>query len=150
MSIFSDTNLLNPKFSRACRRLHQFLIDAHETGRTKTRFEIFETYRTPMRQADVLKKGSSTAGAFQSAHQFGLACDFVPYLSSEEAVELSARLNDGTKVKPGWNWHASHDYRFLATAAQQFGLSVPITWDPCHVEHPKWRQFRLAYANTFE
>lgn len=148
MTVYSDLSLLNAKFGRACARLHQYLIDAHQTGRTKTRFEIFETFRDPRRQADLLKKKVSKAGPFQSPHQFGLACDFVPYLSPEEAVAFSERK--GERVLPGWNWDASHDYRFLATSAQTFNLTVPISWDPCHVEHPQWRKFRLAYANTFE
>ena len=148
MTVFSDITLLNPKFRRACEALHEYIIDAHETGRTKTRFEIFETYRDPRRQADLLKKKVTKAGAFQSPHQFGLACDFVPYLSASEAEELSMRT--GERVFPGWNWHSSHDYRFLATAAQKFKLTVPISWDPCHVEHPDWKKFRLAYANRFE
>ena len=41
MPIYSDISLLNPKFGRAIDRLHKHLIDMHETGRTKTRFEIF-------------------------------------------------------------------------------------------------------------
>lgn len=148
MTIHRDTALLHPKFMRACVRLHDYLIDAHETGRTKTRFEIFETYRDPIRQADLLKKGVSKAGPFESAHQLGLACDFVPYLSPEEALALGERK--GERVLPGWNWDPSHDYSFLATAAELFKLSRPITWDPCHIEHPNWRKHRLTFVKLFE
>ena len=148
MTIYSDMSLCNPEFAARATRLHKYLIDAHETGRTKTRFEIFESYRTPMRQRDLLKKGVSKAGPFQSAHQFGLAMDFVPHLSPEEAAALSA--STGERVFPGWNWHSSHDYRFLATAAQLFKLTVPISWDPCHVEHPNWPQLRAAFRKYVE
>lgn len=148
MPIHNSLELLHPKFARAVKRLHEYLIDAHETGRTKTRFEVFETYRDPMRQADLLKKKVSKAGPFESAHQLGLAVDLVPYLSPDEAAELAARK--GEKVLPGWNWDASHDYRFLAASAKSFNLSVPISWDPCHVEHPNWRQHRLSFVKHFE
>lgn len=148
MPIHNSLELLHPKFARAVKRLHEYLIDAHETGRTKTRFEIFETYRDPMRQADLLKKKVSKAGPFESAHQLGLAVDLVPHLSPDEAAELAARK--GEKVLPGWNWDASHDYGFLATSAKSFNLSVPISWDPCHVEHPNWRQYRLSFVKYFE
>ena len=113
MTIHRDISLLNPKFALVVRRLHEYLIDAHETGRTKTRFEVFETFRDPIRQADLLKKGASKAGPFQSAHQFGLAVDFVPYLTSEEALALGTRI--GERVLPGWSWHSSHDYSFCWT-----------------------------------
>lgn len=148
MPIYSDVSLLNAKFGRSIVRLHKYLIDAHETGRTKTRFEIFETYRDPVRQASLLGKGTSKAGPFQSAHQFGLACDIVPHLDNREANELASRI--GEAVFPGWSWHSSHDYSFLAKAAEEHGLTVPISWDRCHVEHPKWREFRKKYAFTFE
>ena len=143
MTIYSDLSLCNPEFAARCTRLHKYLVDAHQTGRTKTRFEIFETFRTPMRQRDLIKKGVSKAGPFQSAHQFGLAVDFVPYLSPEDAAALSA--STGERVFPGWNWHSSHDYRYLAESATRFKLAVPITWDPCHVEHPHWPQLRAAF-----
>lgn len=148
MPIHNDISLLHPKFARAVKRLSEYLIDAHETRRTKSRFEIFETYRDPVRQADLLRKGVSKAGPFESAHQCGLAVDFVPYLSAEEAEAWS--LTMGERVLPGWNWHPSHDYRFLATAAETFKLCVPISWDPCHVEHPNWRKFRAEWRKNFD
>lgn len=148
MAIYRDMTLLSPKFGRACRALDDYLVRAYQTGETKTLFKVFETYRDPLRQNDLLTKKVTKAGAFQSAHQFGLACDFVPHLSPEEAALLSERK--GERVLPGWNWDASHDYRFLATAAERFELTVPISWDPCHVEHPNWRKFRLEYKKHFE
>ena len=99
MTIYSDLTLCNPEFAARCTRLHKYLVDAHQTGRTKTRFEIFETFRTPMRQRDLFKKGASEAGPFQSAHQFGLAVDFVPHISPEEAHALY--VNIGERVMPG-------------------------------------------------
>lgn len=148
MTIINDTTFLNTKFAARLTRLHKYLIDAHETGRTKTRFEIFETFRTPMRQRDLIAKKVTKAGPLQSAHQFGLAADLVPYLSPEEAAALSA--STGERVFPGWNWHSSHDYRFLATAAETFKLACAISWDPCHVQHPDFEQLRKTMRKYFE
>lgn len=148
MPIYRDIALLHPKFGRTCKRLHEYLIDAHETGRTKTRFEIFETYRDPIRQADLMRKKVSKAGPFESAHQLGLASDFVPYLSVEEAAALSEKT--GERHVPGWNWHSSNDYAFLAQAAKLCGAHVPISWDPCHVEHLNWRAHRLSFVKLFD
>lgn len=148
MTIYSDVALCNPKFAARVTRLHKYLIDAHETGRTQTRFEIFETFRTPMRQKDLFAKGVSKTGPFQSAHQFGLAADFVPFLSPEEARALSERI--GERVFPGWNWHSSHDYSFLAASAKRFEMAVPILWDRVHVEHPDWPKLRETFRRYVE
>lgn len=148
MTIHSDIALLHPKFGRTCERLHKYLVDSYESRRTKTRFEIFETYRDPLRQQDLLRKKVSKAGPFQSAHQMGLACDFVPYLSVKEADALSEIT--GERQMPGWNWHSTHDYAFLRKAAELHNVRVPISWDLCHVEHPNWRAHRLAFVKLFE
>lgn len=148
MTIYRDTSLLHPKFRRAFEGLAQDLIHCYETGRTKTRFEIFETFRDPMRQSDMLGKKTTKAGPFQSAHQFGLACDFVPVISPDEAIELGNRI--GERVLPGWSWAASHDYAFLKARAPLFGLAMPIAWDPCHVEHPSWREISLAIKHIMK
>ena len=85
MTIIRDLRLLHPKFGRAAGLLHQDLIRAYEAGETKTLFKVFETFRDPRRQLDALKKGVSKAGMYQSAHAFGMAADFVPFLSPYEA-----------------------------------------------------------------
>lgn len=140
MTIYNDTGLLHPKFRPVVTRLHQTLIGAYEAGRTKSRFEIFETYRDPIRQRDLLKKGATKAGIFQSAHAFGLAVDFVPYITGQEALDLGDLT--GEKVLTGWNWHSSNDWDFLKKTAEEFGLSVPIAWDRGHVQSPLWQQIR--------
>lgn len=143
MAIYSDVSLLHPKFRGKLVTLHEDLIRAYETGITKTRFEIFETFRDPIRQMEMVRKGTSKAAAFHSAHAFGLAADVVPFLSDEEATALA--LKKGERVWPGWSWDASHDYGFLALRAAHFGLTVPLKWDLCHVEHPDWPRVRGSF-----
>lgn len=146
MPVYRDTALLHPEFRTACEGLAQNLIWAYETGRTKTYFEIFETFRDPLRQADMVTKGVSKAGPFESAHQFGLAADFVPFLNSAEAIAL-AQLT-GERVWRGWNWHSSHDWQFLKERAAAFNLQVPLEWDKGHVQHPHWQKAYQAFKYT--
>lgn len=149
MTIHRDISLLNPKFALIVGRLHDDLISAYETGVTKTRFNIFETFRDPIRQADLLKKGASKAGPFQSAHQFGLAVDFVPFLSGDEALALGERI--GERVLPGWSWHSSHDWQFLLNIARKHKLAMPVfAWDKCHVEHPNFSKLREQFRKYVE
>jgi len=138
-SVFADMALLHPKFLGRANRLYEYLVDSHQTGRTKTRFEIFETFRDPIRQRDLLKKGVTKAGPFESAHQFGLACDFVPYLVQSEANALGEQI--GERVNAGWSWHSSHDWDYLTDAAKRFKLAT-IEWDRPHVQHPAWNEIR--------
>lgn len=148
MPIFNDISLLNPKFATVVVRLHKYLIDCHETGRTKTRFEVFETFRDPMRQRELLRKGTTKAGVFQSAHAFGLAVDFVPVIDIAEARVIAETL--GERVAPGWSWWSGHDYAFLKQSAEKFGLAVPISWDPCHVQHPNFEKLRAQFRKYVE
>ena len=140
MPIYNDVSLLHPKLALIVPSLHQKLIAGYETGLTKTRFEIFETYRDPIRQRDLLKKGATKAGVFQSAHCVGLAVDFVPYIDAQQALNLGDLT--GEKVLTGWSWHSSHDYAFLKRTAESFGLEVPISWDRVHVQSPQWQKIR--------
>lgn len=148
MTIYRDTALLYPPFRRVCDELAQKLIRSYEAGKTKTLFKVFETYRSPERQADLVAKRVSKAGPFESAHQFGLACDFVGWLSADEADALSTVSHE--RVMPGWSWNSRLDWQFLKKSAEEFGASVPIKWDLVHVEHPRWREFRPAWREHFD
>lgn len=135
---------LNPEFARRVEALQQELIRLYETGRTETFFKIFETFRHPDRQASLLAKKTSKAGPWQSPHQWGLAVDFVPYVTIERSKLIAE--DHGIAVPVGWNWDAANDYSLLATTAKSFDLRVPIAWDPCHVEASYWPEFRKNIA----
>ena len=132
--IISDLNLLHPKFRGVAYRLRDELARTYKSGETKTRFEVFETFRSPIRQADLLAKKTTKAGPFESAHQFGLAVDFVPYIDGDQAIALADKL--GERVFPGWNWHSSHEWDHLTKVAHRFSL-VTIEWDRPHIQHPE-------------
>ena len=142
MKIFSDMSLLHPEFRRVVMRLHDDLIRAYHTKATQTRFEVFETYRDPIRQGELLSRGATKAAMFHSAHQFGLAVDFVPWLDATEAGEMAEALDE--KVLPGWNWSSRNDWDFLRQKAVFHGLNNSIAWDRAHVESKRWPAVKRA------
>lgn len=118
MTVIRDINALHPKFAPIAKRLADALAADYKAGLTKTDFQVFETYRSPLRQQELLAKGTTKAGPFKSAHQFGLAVDFVP------------------RINGRWDWSDFHEWEYMRNKAQSFGLSTPISWDLTHVEHP--------------
>lgn len=134
--IYRDTALLHPKFRGPCEALAKDLIRGYKAGATKTRFEIFETFRTPDRQLDLLKKGATKAGPFESPHGFGMAADFAGIISHQDALDMGDKT--GEKVLAGWSWSNDLDWGFLRRTAEAFDLLIPIAWDIGHVESPRW------------
>lgn len=132
--IYSDVNLLHPKFRGVAINLAKSLDAGYKSGATKTNFKVFETFRDPIRQKDLLAKRTTKAGIFQSAHALGLAVDFVPWLDNSEALALGNQT--GESVFPGWNWSNVHDWDYLTKKAKAFGL-VTISWDRPHTQHPE-------------
>jgi len=97
-------------------------LNAELTART--RFRLFESYRSPLLQAIAVHQGRSKAAPFLSAHQLGLAADFVPYGLT------------------GWIWPdaADPEWNTLMKLARKHGLLNSIKWDRPHVEHPAYQQ----------
>lgn len=119
--IHRDLGLCHPKAFDNFRQLTLMLESTHRNKMARTLFKPFETYRHPYRQIDLAEdpRGVTKATAFSSAHQFGLAVDYVAW--------------DG-----GWSWDAKHDWDYLEHCAVLCGLRVPMKWDRAHVEHPAW------------
>lgn len=92
-------------------------------------FAMYETYRTPERQTYLFDKKRSKARAWQSAHQYGLAVDFVPLSKTGE-----------------WTWAVPDEvWDRLRLRAGECGLYNEIAWDRPHVWHPAFEQVRLAF-----
>ena len=120
-----DMALIHPMVYGAFDRLRRDLDSMFVLGRTEYRFEVFETYRSPQRQQELFVMGSTKAVPFKSAHQFGLAVDFVP------------------KVDGKWSWEVpSQSWADLRAAALRVGMDAPISWDRAHVEHPLFNKVR--------
>jgi len=86
-----------------------------------TILRVFETYRTPERQAHVFTTGASHARPWQSAHQYGYALDFAGFKNGAWTWDVDARC-----------WEVLHH------RAAELGLLTPISWDLGHVQHPRW------------
>lgn len=125
---------LHPEVRGQFGALTEALVWAYQTDRTQFRFEPFEGFRTADRQNHLLTKGTTKARAWQSAHQFGFAVDYVP------------RVLRGIGDNARWQWHwpkvEHNDWKVLAELAAEAGLSAPISWDKPHVEHPLWKDIR--------
>lgn len=80
-------------------------------------FLPFEGFRTPERQIELHAEKRTWTGPWKSAHQWGLAVDFVP------------------KINGKWSWDAPEEaWALLKVRAIRCGLSVPIEKDKVHVE----------------
>jgi hypothetical protein len=125
--IYRALALVHPNTYKAFNDLYEVLLTGHKKGETYTLFAPFETYRTPLRQAELFnqKEKVTNARAWESAHNYGLAVDFVPKLNGQ------------------WSWSEDHDYAYLREKAEEHGLFVPIRWDPCHVVHPIWYSINM-------
>lgn len=125
-AITASLQYLHPIAVRQFQELADDLAKAHEAGATKTLFVPFESYRSPMRQDELYRQKPpvTKARAWYSAHQYGLAVDFVAF--DDEP------------------WGDDHDWEFLKARAEAHGLTVPIKWDRVHVEHPKFKQMFMA------
>jgi len=117
---------LHPRCMQKFRKLAEYLKRAHEEGDTRFEFRPFEGLRTPIKQEELFRQRPPVThvGAWHSAHQYGLAVDFVPYNGSS------------------WSWAETNEWQFLADAAHQCGLRRPFLWDKAHIEDPLWDELR--------
>ena len=112
---------------------------AYQANKTEFLLEPFEGLRSPDRQLHLLSKGTTKVGPWKSAHQYGLAVDYVP--------RRIVRFNDSGAALREWYWPPveHNDWQVLAELAASHGLRTPISWDRPHVEHPFWTQIRNVW-----
>lgn len=98
-------------------RIHNLMKDP-EIGITG--LTPFETYRSPSRQRELLTRQPPVTRAkpWDSAHQYGMAVDFVAFNDEEWSW---THLSDV-------QWDSFHDL------LKHYQLAAPIKWDPGHVE----------------
>lgn len=120
---------LHPKVRQDFQRLALGMERLHRDKLIPELLLPFEGYRSPERQLYLLNTTKTTkAGPWQSAHNYGLSVDFVPY--------------DATKG--GWHWPDAEAkcWKYLRIEANNLGLWNEIAWDRPHVEHEIWRAVR--------
>lgn len=122
-----DWTLVHPKCIGGFILVGQRIIDAHRRGELTQLYLPFEGYRSPPQQIDLVRRNVSKAMPWQSAHNYGMAVDFV-----------------GWNEKDGWNWQPadSRDWQIIGQIATNAGMLRPITWDKPHVEHPLWHSLK--------
>lgn len=126
-----NINDLHPLMRVAVNKFEGDLLylDLLATG-GKAGFKLFEGYRSPQRQDELLRtqpKVTKAAG-WQSAHQFGLAVDYVWW-----------------HPEGGWTWDENvvpWDLLDMAVRSQE-RLVRPITWDRPHVQHTAFEHMKL-------
>ena len=135
---FSITDL-HPEVRGVFSALTEDLVLAYQANKTEFLIEPFEGLRSPDRQAHLLTEGTTKVGPWKSAHNYGLAVDYVP----RRIVSFN---RSGHAVRE-WHWPpVEHDdWQVLAELAAQHGLLTPIRWDKPHVEHPYWQQIRNVW-----
>lgn len=152
--IIRDVKTLNPKFARKVETLHQTLTRSYQAGETEVRFQIFETFRHPFRQIQLIAEKTTKAGPWQSAHQYGLAADFVPYLDPVKRTEAEVRLwmafRKKTTINPGeggWYWPEATDpcWKVLRNKCAIIGVQNTITWDRPHVQDPRFDEMKKYF-----
>lgn len=121
---------LHPVASGAFRKLASYLYGAYEKGDVSAHFRPFEGFRSPVKQQELFNQRPvvTKAPPWQSAHQYGLAVDFVVWTGR------------------AWSWDDKHDWAFLRLAAERHGLKRPLEWDLGHIEHPAWKDVQRALA----
>lgn len=126
---------LHPEVRGQFSALAENLVLAYQADITEFLLEPFEGFRSAARQTYLLTEGTTKAGPWKSAHQFGLAVDFVP-----------RRLRGAGEARE-WYWPpAEHnDWEILSELAREHGLTTPIKWDRPHVQHPFWKQIINAW-----
>lgn len=116
----TSLTVLHPHFKSRLEGLMGRLSSDFVRGIISTRFEVFETYRNPVRQQELFDLGHTKARPWQSGHQFGLAADIVP-------------LDAAGK----WTWEPADRLAWtqLRERALSVGLDAPLSWDRAHVQH---------------
>lgn len=115
------------------------LEDDYRKKRVKFWFRPHMGYRSPEVQDELFLQRPvvTKAKGWQSAHQYGLAVDFVPWVITSVGTDDEG-IADPNTVKGAWMWTDEADWPHLKKTAERYGLRVPITWDRPHVEHPAW------------
>lgn len=131
-----DLSLLHPSCRGAFQELAINLRNAFEKKEIPVMFRAFEAVRSPARQRYLFaqKPQVTKANAWESAHNYGFAVDFIVY-----------GFEDGRYT---WSWDDSHPWDELKKRAKLFGLDVPISWDRGHVEAPQWKDLRWQLKNA--
>lgn len=122
-----------PEIDRDPRKLHPLMRNAmqeviRECEAEALPFKLFEGWRSPQRQAALYSQGRDShrpgpiltrARAWESYHQYGMACDFVLFIDGK------------------WSWDTEgkfdHYWRRLTEIGEMYGLEG-LSWEKPHLQ----------------
>ena len=136
-----DWDNIHPKARGPFMRLEEELLRMYMAGSIPYWFRAFEGYRSPLNQNNAFERGASKAKAWQSAHQYGLAVDFVPYVQPGDGAATAKPQPHPHQGRWAWDVPAAA-WDLFDRAVTQSGLLRPIPWDRPHVEHTLWREIK--------
>lgn len=127
MTINRNISELHPKFRGVTQRIAHELLRAYEAGETQTNFEIYETLRSFDRQHYFIAKGVSETIPREHPLCNGVAARFVPLVRV-----------DGPGNMWAWDWDIDHDWGFLKSTVDKFGMWIDTHWCADTIVHPDW------------
>lgn len=140
---------LHPVARQQFSNLEDRLMIGYWSQKTKTLFRPQMGYRSPEVQDGLYAQGRTKKGdvvtkarGWESAHQFGLAVDFVAWVIEADQIGTNLRTGRLSSDYGVWSWSDEHDWKYLKEQAELVGLTVPIKWDRPHVQHPAWETLR--------
>lgn len=122
-----EWDLLHPKCAGNFLIVANRIVDAFQNEELTQLYLPFDGWRSPPLQLDMMKRNVSKAAPWQSAHNYGMAVDFV-----------------GWNPAAQWNWKPADDpdWGLIGKIAVNAGMLRPIKWDKPHVEHPLWTSIK--------
>jgi hypothetical protein len=125
----TQIDMLHPRARYQFDDLNNALYSLRKRGEIKTKWRIWETYRTPQRQRYISDYVCSQCpGPFFTPYQYGLAVQFVPMMEIEPGMWA-----------PDFAYGFEEEEWFLfGQTARRWGLEVPFAYDPGCVVHPLW------------
>lgn len=145
-----DYRMLHPKVQGAFQHFSDELFRLYLTGEGPCWFKAFEGYRSPQRQLELYQTsrgdGSRVTNAkpFESAHQYGLAVDYVPFVVRDprEVKETAQETTQGS-----WKWDVDDSaWDWFDSQVKRAGLYRTIRWDRPHVTHLMWEQIKGRFG----
>lgn len=123
---------LHPKFAPIFQALENALSWHYNAGTTRSKFEIYETFRTSEREKYLLMISAVKPAERECPHCNGLAADFVPFVYKGAC-------------KMEWDWGMDHDWDLLRDTVLQFpDLEQPVFGRPTVVVK-NWKQYEREW-----
>ncbi len=100
----------------------------------------FNLYRPPEKQIEMLRRGVSNAGPFESSHQYYCASDII---HEKWAWFAAKEAPDGDHF-----WDRLWDCAAVVSEKYKVQFSNRLSWDPAHIQMANWRNFKALVGEV--